>query len=183
MKIYTRTGDDGTTSLFAGGRVSKSTLRVDAYGTVDELNSVIGLARAHHPTTQTDQYLELVQNQLFRLGSDLATPMEAKADWLVRINGEAVEWLEQTIDQMTDALPQLRDFILPGGSLVSSHLQVARAVCRRAERLVVALAQSDEPINDHARMYLNRLSDWLFTLARWENHQLGVKEPIWTLKS
>ncbi|MCU0497407.1 MAG: cob(I)yrinic acid a,c-diamide adenosyltransferase [Anaerolineae bacterium] len=183
MRIYTRTGDDGTTSLFAGGRVSKSSLRVDTYGTVDELNSMIGLARAHGPTAQTDHYLEWVQNQLFRLGSDLATPLEAKADWLVRINVEAVTWLEQTIDQMTDALPELKDFILPGGSLVSAHLQVARTVCRRAERLVVSLAESDEPINDHARMYLNRLSDWLFTLARWENHQVGVKEHIWTLKS
>lgn len=181
MKIYTKTGDDGTTSLFSGGRVSKNHLRVEAYGTVDELNSYLGVVRATKPSTKTDAYLETVQNQLFRLGADLATPMDAKAEWLVRIKAEEVAWLETGIDEMSAELPELKNFILPGGVLAAAHLQVARTICRRAERLLVSLVEH-ESINEQARIYLNRLSDWLFTLARFENLQAGESETKWTAR-
>ncbi len=181
MKIYTKTGDTGSTSLFSGGRVKKDHLRVEAYGTVDELNSLLGVARASSPTVQTDEWLETVQNHLFRLGSDLATPMDAKADWLVRIEAESIEWLESTIDQMTETLPALKNFILPGGCVASAHLQVARTVCRRAERVTVALAEG-EAVGEQVLPYLNRLSDWLFTLARYENAQVGIPETKWSVQ-
>lgn len=178
MKIYTRTGDDGTTSLFAGGRVAKHHLRVEAYGTVDELNSVIGWARAQHPSAQTDAWLGEVQRRLFTVGADLATPNDAKAAWIVRTDAALVLWLETTIDTMTESLPPLTAFILPGGSPAAAAIHLARTVCRRAERITVQLAEH-EPIGDHVVPYLNRLSDWLFTLARWENHQAGIGEAIW----
>lgn len=181
MKIYTKTGDDGTTSLFAGGRVAKSHLRVEAYGTVDELNAALGLARALNPSVQTGTWLEQVQNQLFHLGADLATPLDAKADWVVRMDTATITWLEATIDEMTGALPELKNFILPGGTPAAAQLHVARTVCRRAERLVVALFE-DAEVNPHARVYLNRLSDWLFTLSRWENQQAGVSEARWSVR-
>jgi cob(I)alamin adenosyltransferase len=182
VKIYTRTGDDGTTSLFSGGRVPKSHLRVEAYGTVDELNSVIGAARALKPSPSTDAYLEKVQNQLFHLGADLATPLDAKAEWVVRMDAETVAWLESTIDEMTAALPALKNFILPGGSPAAAQIHVARTVCRRAERLAVMLTEH-EPMGEHVLKYLNRLSDWLFTLARWENLQAGVAEETWSVRN
>jgi cob(I)alamin adenosyltransferase len=181
MKIYTKTGDDGTTSLFSGGRVPKTHLRVEAYGTVDELNSVIGLARAHKPHSQTDVWLMQIQNHLLRMGADLATPMDAKADWVVRIDAETVAWLETTIDTMTAQLPELKNFILPGGTPSAATLHVARTVCRRAERLVVALTEQ-ENIGEYPLVYLNRLSDFLFTLARWENHQAGESEEKWLVR-
>lgn len=181
MKIYTRSGDDGTTSLFSGGRVTKTHLRVQAYGTVDELNSVIGVARAHRPSAQADEWLATVQKQLFHLGADLATPLDAKADWVVRMDAETVAWLEASIDQMTSELPALTNFILPGGTLAAAQLHVARTVCRRAERCAIDLTQA-EPVGDHVIEYLNRLSDWLFTLARWENHQQGIPEEKWTVR-
>jgi cob(I)alamin adenosyltransferase len=178
MKIYTKTGDDGTTSLFSGGRVSKTHLRVEAYGTVDELNSILGVARAHQPNSQTDAWLAQIQRQLFNLGADLATPLDAKSDWVVRMDAETVLWLENGIDEMTAELPELKHFILPGGSAAAAQLHVARTVCRRAERLIVGL-QTQEPIGDHVLNYLNRLSDFLFTLARWENMQTGIPEDKW----
>ena len=181
MKIYTKTGDDGTTSLFSGGRVAKTHLRVEAYGTVDELNSVLGVARAHKPQPQTDEWLAHIQRQLLHMGADLATPLDAKADWVVRIDAEAVNWLETTIDRMTAELPELKNFILPGGTPAAAHLHVARTVCRRAERLVVAL-QTDEPLGDYVLVYLNRLSDFLFTLARWENMQAGEPDEKWSVR-
>lgn len=181
MKIYTKTGDDGTTSLFSGGRVSKAHLRVETYGTVDELNSVLGVARAHQPSAQTDDYLEQVQNQLFHLGADLATPLDAKAEWVVRMDGETVAWLETTIDAMTADLPPLKNFILPGGTAAAAQIQVARTICRRAERLAVSLSEQ-ESLGQPVLEYLNRLSDWLFTLARWENHQAGVGEDQWSIR-
>lgn len=182
MKIYTRTGDNGTTGLFSGGRVSKTHLRVETYGTVDELNSVIGVARALSPTAQTAEQLERVQNQLFHLGADLATPLDAKAEWVVRMDAATVAWLEAGIDSMTNELPPLKNFILPGGSPAAAQIHVARTVCRRAERLAVALAEH-EPIGEHVLEYLNRLSDWLFTLARWENQQAGVSEETWSVRA
>ena len=181
MKIYTKTGDDGTTSLFSGGRVPKTHLRVEAYGTVDELNSVIGVARSHQPSEKTDALLEKVQNQLFHLGADLATPLDAKADWVVRMDADTVAWLESSIDTMTADLPELKRFILPGGTPASAQLQVARTVCRRAERVAIALSE-DEAIGEHVLTYLNRLSDWLFTIARWENLQAGIREEQWSVR-
>lgn len=181
MKIYTRTGDDGSTGLFAGGRVSKTHLRVEAYGTVDELNSAIGLARALKATPDTDAKLESVQNALFNLGADLATPLDAQAAWIVRVESSAAQGLEADIDAMTADLPELKNFILPGGSPAAAQIQVARTICRRAERLAVALAQT-EATNAEVVIYLNRLSDWLFTLARWENQRAGISETKWTAR-
>jgi cob(I)alamin adenosyltransferase len=181
MKIYTKTGDDGTTSLFSGGRVAKHHLRVDAYGTVDELNSHIGVIRAHNPSIPTQKELVTIQEHLFRLGADLATPMDAKADWLIRITSKEIDWLEYRIDQFTEHLEPLKNFILPGGSLVGANLHVARTVCRRAERLVVALAEV-EAINDSSLIYLNRLSDWFFTAARYENKQDEIPEDKWIVR-
>jgi len=181
MKIYTKTGDDGTTSLFSGGRVSKTHLRVEAYGTVDELNSILGLVRAYQPHARTDEWLGRVQRQLLNMGADLATPLDSKADWVVRIDAEMVTWLEQAIDEMTAELPELKNFILPGGSLVAANIHVARTVCRRAERIVVQL-QDNEPLGDNVLNYLNRLSDFLFTLARWENMQAGIPEDKWSTR-
>jgi cob(I)alamin adenosyltransferase len=182
MKIYTKTGDTGTTSLFSGGRVSKTHLRVEAYGTVDELNSVLGVARAVGTSSQTNDWLEQVQNQLFNLGADLATPLDAKAEWVVRMDAATITWLETTIDRMTAELPPLQNFILPGGTVAAAQFHVARTVCRRAERLVVAL-QTEEATGEYPLIYLNRLSDWLFTLARWENQQAGIVETAWAVRS
>lgn len=181
MKIYTRTGDDGTTSLFSGGRVPKYHLRVESYGTIDELNSELGVARAHQPSTQTDTFLAQIQHQLFNLGADLATPLDAPTSHIVRMDAKTVVWLEQSVDRLTAELPPLNYFILPGGSLPAAQLHVARTVCRRAERIVTELSQH-EPIGEHALPYLNRLSDFLFTLARWENLQAGISEERWSVK-
>ena len=138
MKIYTRTGDHGTTSLFSGGRVPKYHLRVESYGTVDELNSVLGLARAQQPSAPTDAELARIQHQLFNLGADLATPLDAPTQHVVRMDAASIAWLEESIDRMTAELPALTYFILPGGSPAAATLHVARTVCRRAERLVDA---------------------------------------------
>lgn len=181
MKIYTRTGDDGTTSLFSGGRVSKHHLRVEAYGTVDELNSAIGLARALQPHPHTAAWLETVQNHLFHLGADLSTPLDAKAEWVVRMDADKIAWLEETVDRLTADLPALKHFILPGGAPAAAQIHVARTVCRRAERLAVALQEQVE-LGPHVIVYLNRLSDFLFTLARWENLQAGIPEEQWSVR-
>lgn len=181
MKIYTRTGDDGSTALFAGGRVSKHHLRVECYGTVDELNSALGLARALQPLAPTDGRLHTVQRQLFNLGADLATPLDAPTNYIVRVPAEDVAWLEAEIDAMTAELPELHAFILPGGTPAAAQIHVARTICRRAERLATALAEH-EALNPQAVPYLNRLSDFLFTLARWENHQSGVEDERWTVR-
>jgi len=181
MKIYTKTGDDGTTSLFSGGRVSKTHLRVEAYGTIDELNSVLGVVRAHHPHERTDERLEQVQQQLFNLAADLATPLDSKADWVVRMDAATVTGLEEAIDEMSADLPELKNFIFPGGSLAAANIHVARTVCRRAERVVVQLSEQ-ESVGDNVINYLNRLSDFLFTLARWENMQAGIPEDKWSTR-
>ncbi|MBC7809997.1 MAG: cob(I)yrinic acid a,c-diamide adenosyltransferase [Burkholderiales bacterium] len=181
MKIYTKTGDDGTTSLFSGGRVSKAHLRIETYGTVDELNSLLGVVRAFQPTSQGDQWLERVQNQLFYLGADLATPLDAASSHIVRLDANSAQWLEDAIDEITAELPPLKQFILPGGSPAAAHLQVARTVCRRAERLAVTLGEH-EAIGGSIIPYLNRLSDFLFTLARWENLRAGISEEKWSVR-
>jgi len=178
VKIYTRTGDLGETSLFAGGRVRKNHLRVETYGTVDELNSWLGLVRAIGVPPRAEEWLERIQNELFVLGADLATPMDANPPWLVRMDEAPISALERDIDSMDAELMPMRAFILPGGSQAAAALHVARTVCRRAERLCVALAER-EPINPHNLAYLNRLSDFLFTLARWVNLQAGKPETKW----
>ena len=181
MKIYTKTGDTGETSLFGGGRVAKHHLRVEAYGTIDEVNSLLGLARAAGPSRQGDLWLEKAQNQLFHLGSDLATPLDAKTDWITRVCAQDIAWLESTIDRMSGELAPLNNFILPGGAQAAAHLHVARAVCRRAERLIAALGESED-IGEYVMPYVNRLSDWLFSLARHENMKAGVAESKWRLR-
>lgn len=181
MKIYTKTGDSGTTSLFGGGRVPKTHLRVEACGAVDELNSLLGLARALRTSDRGDSWLADVQSQLFHLGADLATPPQAKADWITRVAASDIEWLESTIDVMTAELAPLTNFILPGGTAAAAALQIARAVSRRAERRIVALAKTED-IGEFVLPYVNRLSDWLFTLARYENMQAGETESKWMLR-
>ncbi len=179
MKIYTRTGDGGDTGLFGGGRVRKHHIRVEAYGTVDELNSWLGVIRTYPLPEQAGRWLETIQNDLFRLGADLATPAEAPPERAVRLEPAAVAALEQAIDTMDVDLPPLASFILPGGTPGAAALHVARTVCRRAERVAVALADV-EAVNPAAIMYLNRLSDFLFTLARWINLQAGESEVHWS---
>lgn len=181
MKIYTKTGDKGQTSLFAGGRVPKHDSRVDAYGTVDELNSLLGLLRAYGLPAPADSWLESVQNDLFVVGADLATPLEASPDWLVRLDEKPQTTLETLIDEMTAQLEPLKAFVLPGGTQAAATTHVARTVCRRAERLCVALA-AQHNINPYLISYLNRLSDFLFTLARWLNKQAGESETKWTVR-
>jgi cob(I)alamin adenosyltransferase len=180
-RIYTRTGDDGTTSLFGGERVGKGNPRIDAYGTVDEANSVVGLARAHldgEPgADRLDPVLGDVQEELFVLGADLATPVDAKP-MVPRVKDKHVEQLEERIDTFEADLKPLKKFVLPGGSPAGATLHSARTVCRRAERLAVQ-AGTSIPINDEALVYLNRLSDLLFVLARWANKQAGVREDTW----
>ncbi len=178
MKIYTKTGDSGETSLFAGGRVRKNHLRVETYGTVDELNSLLGLARAIGVPPRAETWLERIQNELFVLGADLATPLDANPSWLVRLDAAPIAQLERDIDSMDAELTPMRAFILPGGTQAAATLHVARTVCRRAERLCVSLAEH-EPINSHNLVYLNRLSDFLFVLARWVNLQAGESETKW----
>ena len=181
MKIYTRTGDSGTTALFGGARVTKSHPRIDAYGTVDETNTVMGLARAHfkdqpgHATL--DPLLARIQDDLFVLGADLATPTDSKPV-VPRIEAAHVAHLETAIDRLEEDLPPLKHFILPGGTPAAATLHLARTVCRRAERRTVDLAAS-EPVNEQAIIYLNRLSDLLFVAARWANHQAGSAEMKW----
>lgn len=182
-KIYTKTGDQGQTALFAGGRVAKDDVRVAAYGAVDELNSALGCALAFQPSAETARRLARVQNQLFALGSDLATPAAAQSAFITRLPITAITWLEEDIDAMESELPALTNFILPGGTAAAATLHQARTIARRAEREIVTLAQreaaSEAPLNDAILPYINRLSDWLFVLARWENGQQGESETIW----
>jgi cob(I)alamin adenosyltransferase len=182
MKIYTKTGDKGETSLYGGKRVSKAAIRIEAYGTVDELNSVIGICRAMNPPQQVDEALLKIQNQLFTLGADLASPLTNRKNKNVpRISENESKFLEELIDKLDSEIEPLRSFILPGGSLLSAHIHFARTVCRRAERLVVQLSQK-EKIGTQSIIYLNRLSDFLFVLARWVNHLERKNEIIWTKK-
>lgn len=181
-KIYTKTGDDGTTGLVRGPRRLKYDLRVTAYGTVDETNSFIGMARLHTVAMpKLDRVLARVQNDLFDLGSDLATPgadPEGSQPSL-RITPTQAEWLEQQIDAYNEALQPLRSFVLPGGSPLAATLHVARTVTRRAERLVVELIAAEPDVNNAALVYLNRLSDLLFVLARVANAN-GESDVLWT---
>ncbi|MEK6302074.1 MAG: cob(I)yrinic acid a,c-diamide adenosyltransferase [Acidobacteriota bacterium] len=173
-KVYTRTGDAGETSLVGGARVSKASQRVDAYGDVDELNSLIGLARACLADDEVDETLSLIQNDLFTLGADLASPSEIDVP---RIQTSFVETLEELADRFLAELEPLKEFILPGGSQAGATLHLARTVARRAERRVVALSNAED-VNDLAVVYLNRLSDLLFILARTVNRREGIPEKM-----
>ena len=179
MKIYTKTGDDGSTSLFRGGRVLKNNQRLIAYGTVDELNAVIGLAVSHIIAEDIRDILLKIQNLLFTLGSDLATVADKENPRYVRTEADSIEFLEQTIDSIDKKLPGLQSFILPGGTKGASFLHFARTICRRAEREVVSLSQNEE-VNENIVIFLNRLSDLLFVLSRYENKVNNKPEPIWT---
>ena len=173
-KIYTRTGDTGTTGLVGGKRVSKDSPRLWAYGTVDELNSAIGLARAFRPDKKTDAVLAGIQNDLFDLGAELATPGRP----LPRITQDHIDALEKLMDACNAKLGPLREFILPGGTTVAAQLHVARTICRRTERFCVRLSRQ-EKLGALVIPYLNRLSDALFVLARWVNYQAGKKDTFW----
>ncbi|MDR3493980.1 MAG: cob(I)yrinic acid a,c-diamide adenosyltransferase [Ancalomicrobiaceae bacterium] len=181
-RIYTKTGDDGTTALSTGERRPKHDLRIEAYGTVDETNSVIGVARlsvaADFP--ELDRMLGRIQNDLFDLGADLATPEGVELKWQpLRISAAQVARLEADIDGLNADLEPLRSFVLPGGSVAAAQLHVARTVARRAERLTVHLAKDTaEPVNGEAIRYLNRLSDLLFVAARWVNDR-GKADVLW----
>lgn len=176
-KIYTRGGDKGQTSLGDGRRIAKDDLRVDAYGTVDETNAVIGLARLH-TDGESDAMLARIQNDLFDLGADLCTPEDGrKSEGALRIVDAQVERLEQEIDSVNAGLQPLSSFILPGGKPAAAYLHLARTVARRAERLMVSLAQR-EAVNEAAVRYVNRLSDHLFVLARHLNDE-GASDVLW----
>lgn len=177
MKIYTKKGDSGNTSLFGGQRVSKSSKRIDAYGTVDELNSILGMATSFGLSSKGSQFVEKVQQQLFVLGADLATPA-TKDIRIDRISHAEVEFLENAIDEMEEELDPLKNFILPGGANAGSTLHFARTVCRRAERITVE-CRHEEEISEVAIIYINRLSDFLFVLARYENKEAGKQETTW----
>ena len=179
-RIYTRTGDDGTTALGSGERRPKYDLRVAAYGTVDETNAAIGVVRLHlKDARELDAMLGLIQNDLFDLGADLAVPQrEGKADRL-RVLSSQVERLERDIDSLNAKLTPLTSFVLPGGTPAAAYLHLARTICRRAERIVVELAaMPDEPVNDAAIHYMNRLSDFLFVASRAENNN-GAGDVLW----
>lgn len=177
FKIYTKTGDRGETALFGGRRLSKSHLRIEAYGTVDELNSHLGLLRDYQSGHHIREFLHGVQSQLFSIGSILASDPEKELP-IPTLSEAEVESLEKAMDQMGSALPELKNFILPGGHPTVSQCHITRCVCRRAERLVVALA-AIESVPAIVITFLNRLSDYLFMLARWTAKELEVKEIIW----
>lgn len=181
MRIYTRTGDSGETELQGGTRVRKDTSRIEACGTVDELNSYIGLALVHIKDTEIVEVLRAVQNDLFDIGADLTILQEEKRKTVkpaYRMTKEHITTLENRIDSFEAALKPLTRFVLPGGSEGASTLHVARTVCRRAERRVVTLAKKEQ-VNPEVLRYLNRLSDLLFLLARTVNQRLGVVELTW----
>lgn len=176
-KIYTRTGDDGSTRLATGQPVSKASLRVEAYGAVDEANACLGLARLH-ADTELDTMLARVQNELFDLGADLATPPREGETHFLRMVQSQIDRLEREIDAMNAELPPLTSFILPAGTPAAANLHLARTVARRAERIAVAMVESGESVGPEAMKYLNRLSDFLFVAARYANDR-GRAEVFW----
>jgi len=185
-RVYTRGGDKGETSLAGGQRVPKDARRIEAYGTVDELNATIGVARhtaqdlaaTVPPFAKLDTMLKRVQHELFNLGSILATLPQDVHPRQARITEAEIAQLESEIDEMNEGLPELRSFVLPGGCRINAELHVCRTVCRRAERAAVALAR-EEPVDGEAFRYLNRLSDALFVWSRWASHNLGIAEVLW----
>lgn len=177
-KIYTKTGDTGETSLIGGKRVPKYDIRIDAYGTVDELNSHTGLLKDMITEQHTKGILTRIQNSLFTAGALLACENGCKAKTLPLLKPEDISLLETEIDTMNSALPELHSFILPGGNTVVSHCHIARCVCRRAER-TVALLSNEDKVDELILKYLNRLSDYLFVLARWIAMNTGAEETQW----
>jgi cob(I)alamin adenosyltransferase len=178
VRIYTRTGDDGSTGLLGPGRVSKSAPRVEAYGSVDELNAGLGAVRALDRERWLDTELDAVQSRLFNVGAELATTSSEVLDRMPRIGDADIAALEGWIDRLDADLPELRSFVLPGGSPIAAELHRARTVCRRAERRVIAL-HAIEPVEPRLAVYLNRLGDLLFVMARWCNRRAGVAEAEW----
>lgn len=178
MKIYTKTGDKGFTSLIGGTRVPKYDLRIEAYGTVDELNSYIGLIRDQEITAHDKQILKQIQDRLFTIGATLAADPERSKMVIPDLHSEDIDLLEQEMDNMDKQLPPLRHFILPGGDNIISFCHIARCVCRRAERLSVHLAE-DSKVEEKVIMYLNRLSDYLFVLARKVGNERNIAENEW----
>jgi cob(I)alamin adenosyltransferase len=171
-KVYTRTGDKGETSLVGGKRISKASIRVETYGDIDELNSLLGVVRTAIDDDEVDKILQSIQNDLFTVGADLASPVNVPVP---RIESEGVQHLEKLIDHFNEQMPPLKEFIFPGGTYAAALLHLARAVCRRAERRIVALADEEE-ISKHMLAYVNRLSDLLFVMARFMNRRTGVAE-------
>lgn len=186
-KVYTRTGDGGQTRLVGGQKVPKDHVRIEAYGTVDELNAVLGLARTFNGSSgaeldairRIDEILARIQNDLFNVGSDLATRATDRWPGMFRVGDEDVTRLEGWIDALNDALPPLKEFILPGGGQVGAFLHQGRTVCRRAERRVWSLMQVEEDVGEGCLRYLNRLSDLLFVLGRWAAKALQEEEFYW----
>jgi cob(I)alamin adenosyltransferase len=180
MKIYTKTGDKGTTSLIGGTKVPKSHLRIEAYGTVDELNSYIGLCRDLLPDETSRVVLQEVQDRLFTIGSSLACdPVKEPKMKIPDLKEEDIVLLEKKIDGMNETMPVMKNFILPGGHPTVSHIHIARCICRRAERCCVRLEMENEETDSIILKYMNRLSDYLFVLARFTAYQLNAAEIIW----
>ncbi len=180
FRVYTKTGDKGSTGLIGGTRVPKDHIRIEAYGTVDELNSVLGVVTDQLGDKAINEWILEIQDRLFTVGSSLATdPEKAPKMKLPDLHESDINWLEQRIDEMDDQLPQMKSFILPGGHVAASHAHVARCVCRRAERLCVHMQSNGEFVADEVLKYLNRLSDFLFVLARFIVHQNGGVEIPW----
>ena len=180
-RIYTRTGDDGTTGLVGGSRIKKNAIRVSAYGDIDELNSHVGLCVTLCTESSLEplrEKLSIIQNELFDIGSELACPVGAENAAIPTTTSTQVDRLEGWIDELNTTLPALQSFVLPGGTLLNAHIHIARAVCRRSERTVLELHES-EPINEHTRHYLNRLSDLLFVMSRSAAALAGCKEFLW----
>jgi len=180
FRIYTRTGDRGETGLFGGGRVRKDDPRVEAYGEIDELNACLGAAAAAVDDPQVQAWIRRIQDELFVLGAELATPdPDQVRRQIVPVDATQIAAMEAIIDQVDAEVPPLRSFILPGGHPGAAQLHLARTVCRRAERRLITFARA-APVREEAIVYLNRLSDLLFMLARLVNHRAGVEEPKWT---
>lgn len=178
MKIYTKTGDEGQTSLIGGTKVSKGHLKIESYGTVDELNSYIGVIRDSFKNEEVDNLLERTQNNLFNIGAQLATVAGTENNFVPKITEAEIELLEKAIDKMDESLKPLRNFILPGGHIANAYAHVARCVCRRAERCVVRLME-EESVDPLIIKYMNRLSDYLFGLARFISHSTNSPEVEW----
>lgn len=186
-RVYTKTGDKGTTGLVGGHRVKKNATRIESYGTVDELNAIVGLARTWNGRSSADPQvvarieamLHRVQNDLFNVGTDLATRPADRWDGMYRVGDSDIGQLETWIDEMNEDLPPLKEFILPGGGPVGAFLHQARTVCRRAERVVVGLLDEEPEMDNGPLRYLNRLSDYLFVLGRWAAKALGEPEYFW----
>lgn len=178
MKIYTKTGDHGLTSLIGGTRVKKSDLRIECYGTVDELNSYIGLIASQDISSTYQDYLKAIQDRLFTVGAYLASDPEKSRMKIPDLHDTDIKFLEEQMDEMGDQLPELKNFILPGGNTTVSYCHLARCVCRRAERLVVQLS-TESHVDEKMTVYLNRLSDYLFVLARKLNLDFGTPENVW----